>query len=88
MDKQGDPVLWLVGKAWWLMRQSVTVNSWGPITPLVSRNKVLQHTGGLRMLLGLCHTVCCPTQKARAEVHLPEDPVLSNTRCMGQDADT
>lgn len=66
--------------------EAVTVNSWGPITPLVSRDKVLQYTGGLKMFLGLCHTVCWPTQKARA--HLPEDPVLSITRCMEQDADT
>lgn len=24
--------------------KTVTVNSWGPITPLMSRDKVLQHT--------------------------------------------
>lgn len=59
---QVDFVIQLIGK----IEEAVSVNSWGPITPMVSRgpdgDRVLQYVSGL----DLCHSICCPAQKAGA----------------------
>lgn len=39
-------MLWLVGGKAIVADEAVTVNSWGPITPLVSRDKVLHSAHG------------------------------------------
>lgn len=48
------------------------VNSWGPITPLVSRepngDKVLQHRSDLKLLLGLYHSICVLFRKLELEL--------------------
>lgn len=59
---QVDFEIQLIGRT----EEAVSDNSWRPITPLVSRgphgDRVRQDVSGL----DLCHSICCPVQKAGA----------------------